>query len=257
MLSSRIRSAPDASAASTSAVLRASTSTGRSGCAARARRDRLLEPAGEGDVVLLDQDRVVEAHPVVDARRPRGPRPSRARAGPGVVLRVSRIVAPPASLAAAATKRGGQGRDAGEVAEQVERDALAGEQRPRGPVDRRRPRAAPRRATRPRRRARSSSPAPAWRKASAATSRPKIDAGLLLDDPRARRARRRDRWPRWSRRRRRGPRRARARRAPPALARPSVRACRALQQVLADEAVEVAVEDALGVARLVARCGGP
>ena len=66
---------------------------------------------------------------------------------PGVVLRVSRIRAPvPLDRL---DEAGGQRGDAGEVAEEVERRALGGQQRPRRarPTPRRRP--APRRATRP------------------------------------------------------------------------------------------------------------
>ena len=87
----------------------------------------LSKPAGEGDVVLLDQDRVVEAHAVVHpaAGADRGllERAQQRRRLAGVedhgapALRPRRL-----------DEAGGQGRDAGEVAEQVERDALAGEQ---------------------------------------------------------------------------------------------------------------------------------
>ena len=44
--------------------------------------DRRVDAAREREVVLLDQERVVEAHAVVACRRPRRPRPSRAPAGP-------------------------------------------------------------------------------------------------------------------------------------------------------------------------------
>ncbi len=57
------------------------------------RVDRLGDAAGGGDVVLLDQEGVVEADAVVGAaaRRDRG---LLQRRRPGVVLRVSRILAP-------------------------------------------------------------------------------------------------------------------------------------------------------------------
>ena len=70
---------------------------------------------------------------------------------PGVVLRVSRIAAPGASHGL--DEAGGQRRDPGQVAEQVERRALAGEQRARRAGDQRDVRRAPSRATRPRPRA--------------------------------------------------------------------------------------------------------
>ena len=95
--------------------------------------DGLGEAAGQGDVVLLDQDRVVEAHAVVApaARRDRGllqlAQPRRrlagvedAGAGPGDRLDEAR----------------GEGGDAREVAEEVERGPLGGEQRRGGPVAR-------------------------------------------------------------------------------------------------------------------------
>ena len=66
MLSSSRRSAPAARATSTSASEPHSTSTGTP-CGRRLERpaDGLLDPARERDVVVLDQDRVEEAHPVV------------------------------------------------------------------------------------------------------------------------------------------------------------------------------------------------
>ena len=65
MLSSSSRSAPAASASATSARSRHSTSTASSGWAAAASSTARAQAAGERDVVLLDQDRVVEAHAVV------------------------------------------------------------------------------------------------------------------------------------------------------------------------------------------------
>ena len=82
MLSSRIRGAPAASASSTSASVRHSTSSGSPGASRSARAHRLADPAGERRVVLLDQDRVVQPGAVVGRRRRRRPPPSRARAAP-------------------------------------------------------------------------------------------------------------------------------------------------------------------------------
>ena len=68
MLSSSSRGAPAASASSISCGLRTSTSSvpASSGAASRARATACGDPAGGRDVVLLDQDRVVEARAVVD-----------------------------------------------------------------------------------------------------------------------------------------------------------------------------------------------
>ena len=66
-LSTRIVSAPDASASSTSARLCASTSTGRSGRACRARATAATDASGEPDVIVLDQERVVEPGAMIRA----------------------------------------------------------------------------------------------------------------------------------------------------------------------------------------------
>ena len=87
----------------------------------------LAHSAGERGVVLLDQDRVV-------AGRCGGSSPPPARTAsfssarsPGVVLRVSRMRTPVPSTASHVA--GGERGDAREAAEEVERHALAGEDR--------------------------------------------------------------------------------------------------------------------------------
>ena len=131
MLSSRIRSAPALSASATSASVSASTSTGvplRSPIAATAAAD----PAGEAQVVLLDEDRVVEAGAVVRSRRRSAPRTSRARAA-----RASSCGCRGSSRRCPrrARRSGGQRRDAAQPPEQVERRPLAGEHRAGGALD--------------------------------------------------------------------------------------------------------------------------
>ena len=136
MLSSSRRCAPDSSAAATSSRVTALDLDRQLRLRPPRGLDRGAEAAGEGDVVLLDQDRVVEAHPVVAAaaREHRGllqlPQPRR-----GLARVEDR-------RAAALARRGfdeprRQGCDAGEVAEQVERHALGGKQRPGRSGDRR------------------------------------------------------------------------------------------------------------------------
>ena len=101
-LSSRMMSAPAAIASSTCSRLCASISTGSSCRAARIRSTRLADAAGEPDVVVLDQDRVVQ--PVTGDWSPPPARTayfSSARSV-GVVFRVSRMVMRPP---AASTKR--------------------------------------------------------------------------------------------------------------------------------------------------------
>ena len=56
--------APQSSASSSSARVRTSISIGQAGCA-RARSSALAHAAGRGDVIVLDQDGVVEAHAVI------------------------------------------------------------------------------------------------------------------------------------------------------------------------------------------------
>ena len=89
---------------------------------------RLPHTARNGCVVLLDQDRVVETHPVVGpaARRHRGllQRPQSRGCLPRVEDPGPRALDSP-------NEPRGQGRDPGEVAEQVERGPLRGEQRSR------------------------------------------------------------------------------------------------------------------------------
>ena len=66
--------------------------------------DRPRDPSRRGDVVLLDEDRVVQPGAVVDAAAV-GHRPLLKPPEPGVVLRVSRICAvPPASRTARTTR---------------------------------------------------------------------------------------------------------------------------------------------------------
>ena len=129
MLSSRSRSAPASSASSISARLRHSTSTGMPGRAPLQRQPRCRpHPARQRDVVVLDQDRVVQAHAVVAATPGRHrllferPQPGRGLA------RVEHLHAGPVQLAHG--ERGRRG-DARQVLEEVERHPLPGEQRAR------------------------------------------------------------------------------------------------------------------------------
>ena len=187
MLSSSRRSAPEASAVSTSAALRHSTSTGSPGWAAGGELDRAAQAAGAGDVVLLDQDRVVEPEAVVAPAARRRPPPSRARAA-----RASSCGCRGSSPRAGDRRdvAGGQRRDAGEVAEEVQRRALGGEQgagagrrssrsrpgRPRATRPRRASasngRPPPARTPRARRRGRTRRPAASGRSAPAPAARP-------------------------------------------------------------------------------------
>ena len=108
-------------------------------------RDRLRDPAGGGDVVLLDQDRVVQPGAVV-ARAAGRDRRLLERAQPGG--RLARVEHLRARALHRARRARRQRRDAREVREEVQRRALAASAaRARGP----RPTApAPRpRATRP------------------------------------------------------------------------------------------------------------
>ena len=91
-------------------------------------RRRLPHPARERRVVLLDEDRVVQPGRGGSCRRPRGPPPSRARAGPAWSCGVEdpRTRCPPRPHVA---RR--QRRDAREPAEEVQRHPLAGQDRRR------------------------------------------------------------------------------------------------------------------------------
>ncbi len=91
---------------------------------ARARLDGGTDAPRDPQVVLLDQDRVVEPGAMVRAAAAAN-RVLLQRRSPGVVLRVSRIVAPVPSTRS--TYRDGERRDPAEAAEQVERHALARE----------------------------------------------------------------------------------------------------------------------------------
>ena len=102
------------------------------GPAARSSRapNRLADAARQRGVVLLDQHRVVAARAVVGAAaaRDRGLLESRS---PGVVLRVSRILAPVPSTACTHVR--GQRGNPGQLAEEVQRRALRGQDRARAP----------------------------------------------------------------------------------------------------------------------------
>ena len=154
-----------------------------SGWALRARVDRLGDAAGEGDVVLLDQDRVVEADAVV---APAAGGDRRLLQRPQARRRLAGVEDAGAGAGDRLDEAGGQGGDAGEVAEEVERGALGDQQRRAPGRSRAAPRPAPPRATAPRRRAcrrarprtGASSPRPA--------SSPKATPGCFLHDPRPR-----------------------------------------------------------------------
>ena len=132
MLSSSRRRAPAARASSISAGLRHSIWSGSSGAWARAAAHGRAHAPGHGDVVLLDQDRVVEAEPVV-GRAPGGDRGLLERTQAGRRLaRVEHARAGPLDGPRAA--RGERG-DAREAAEEVERRALGADQRPGRALD--------------------------------------------------------------------------------------------------------------------------
>ena len=128
MLSTRIVSAPAASASSTCASVSASISTGKPGRCARARLYGRLHAARKTDVVVLDQHRVEETDAVV----------RRAAGADGVLLeraqrrrRLARVEDGDAAarrLDEPARARG----DAREPLQKVERGPFADEQRPRG-----------------------------------------------------------------------------------------------------------------------------
>ena len=97
--------------------------------------DRRRDAAGERDVVVLDQHRVVEAETVVDAAADAAPRISATMRRPGIVLRVQhdlRLV--PAIASTSAARRG---RHAGQMAEEIQRGALGGQHAARRAADRR------------------------------------------------------------------------------------------------------------------------
>ena len=132
MLSSSRRGAPAASASSTSARVAHSTSSGRSGRCSRARAHRGADAAGRRGVVLLDEDRVEQAEAVV---RPaaRGDRGLLERAQPR--RRLARVEDPRAGALDLADRARGRGRDARQAAEEVQRRALGGQDRPRRALD--------------------------------------------------------------------------------------------------------------------------
>ena len=128
MLSSSTRSTPAARASSSSSSVSTSTSTWQpAGEFWSARRAASADAAGDPNVVLLDEYRVVEAAAV------RGPAAGhdrrlleRAQAGG----RLARVEDPRAGPGDGLDVARGQGRDAGQAPEEVERDPLAGEDRP-------------------------------------------------------------------------------------------------------------------------------
>ena len=174
MLSSSSRSAPAASASATSSRSRHSTSISSSGWAPAT--SSTAAPSPPASATWFSLIRIASSSPSRWLRPPPAATAAFSSArSPGVVLRVSRISRPGASHGL--DEAGGQGGDAGEVAEQVERRPLAGEQRPRRAGDHRdlrRDRVAPLALGRERLEALGAGLA----NASAAASRPKIDAGL-------------------------------------------------------------------------------
>ena len=124
-LSSSTRSAPASSTSVSWPSESTSTSTGEPGPHRADRLERRRHSPGGDDVVVLHERGVRQRHAVVDA----------AAAAHGVLLehpQARRGLAGVAHLGAGALERvgplRGRGRDAGEVAEQVERGALGGEQ---------------------------------------------------------------------------------------------------------------------------------
>ncbi len=129
MLSSRIRSAP-ASSASRTCGERLGLDLDRQAVSAADAPDGSRDAAGEAQVVVLDQDRVVEPDAVVRA----------AAAADGVLLeraqagrRLARVEDRRAGALDRVDVAARQRRDAAEAAEQVERSALAGEHGARRP----------------------------------------------------------------------------------------------------------------------------
>ncbi len=78
---------------------------------------RFADRATGRDVVVLDQDRIIQAEAVVDSRRRSARRTFPWARRPGVVLRVSAIIAPAPSTGVDIGP--GQGGDAGQMAEQL------------------------------------------------------------------------------------------------------------------------------------------
>ena len=149
----------------------------RSGSPLRARVHGLGEAAGEGDVVLLDQDRVVEAHAVVAPAAGEHRRLLQRRAAPAssCACRGSRAPVPATAstkraVSVATPERWPRKLSAVRSAASSAAARAAGEERPRP---------GPPRATGPRRRALSTSSTPHWRIVSATTSRPKTTPGCF------------------------------------------------------------------------------
>ena len=174
-----MRSALAASAASISASSRTSTSIGRSGRAARAAST--AAPTPPASAMWFSLMRIASKRPA----RWLVPPPSTTAAfsrprRPGVVLRVSRTVAPPP--ASTADDLGRHRRDARQPLQEVQRGALGGEQRARRALDAHRDRARLfQTPSVPRSISQSGS---SRRKTASATSSPQITPGLLLDDRR-------------------------------------------------------------------------
>ena len=127
MLSSSTASAP-ASSASRDLVERVALDLDRAARPARPGPGATASAMpSSGEVVVLEQHPVGQVAAVVARRRRPAPPPSRARAGPGVVLRVSHTRASPA--AAASTKRRVSVATPERWHEEVERRALGGEDR--------------------------------------------------------------------------------------------------------------------------------
>ena len=127
MLSSRSRGAPAASASSISSASRHSTSSGRSGNGARGALGP-PPPTPPAAAMWFSLIRIASNRP----KRWFVPPPARTAAfssarRPGVVLRVSRIRAPVPSTARTYARR--QRRDAAEALQEVQRGALAGQER--------------------------------------------------------------------------------------------------------------------------------
>ena len=131
MLSSRTRSAPASTASRTCSTVSHSTSTGEARERARTGREGgCATPPAASDVVVLDQRGVGQRHAVVHA----------AAAAHGVLLQRAQARASSCGCRGlgAGARDGvdparGQRRDARQVAEQVERGALGGQQRARRP----------------------------------------------------------------------------------------------------------------------------
>ena len=132
MLSSSRRSAPASSGRADLGHVPALDLDGQPAARLARAPHRLPHPSRDRRVVLLDQDRVVQAHAVVrpPSRRDRGllerPQPRG---------RLARVEDADAGALHLPDEARGQGRDPGEVPQQVERGALARQQGPGGPED--------------------------------------------------------------------------------------------------------------------------